>query len=304
MSAKATDETGHSSTTALDSACISPTNVDLGNVVTREDIDLKPWKYIGYPSYATLVASEDDFFILRRFARLNVRIALLLQDEIVMLEDELAAMDHINSKKSSEDIHNGSFREDQPDRKALLGKIRLRLKDYNEFVLQQAAMKRFRKAPKSDVQSLCNWHFNHDYAAISPEEQRYLDHDDLIGVVPKDKLPLREFIDKSRRLRTLSIWRMNDIESEKEVTYYSEKRKNTFVTSLIVGSGGILLLAPLWILYALQSTASKLAVITVFVAIFLVTLSFTLVTKPLEALGATAAYAAVLTVFLQVGAGN
>ncbi|TDZ15183.1 hypothetical protein Cob_v012011 [Colletotrichum orbiculare MAFF 240422] len=44
----------------------------------------------------------------------------------------------------------------------------------------------------------------------------------------------------------------------------------------------------------------KLAVITCFIFVFLLVLSLAMVAKPFEALGATAAYAAVLMVFLQV----
>ncbi|KAI0864928.1 hypothetical protein F4860DRAFT_383945 [Xylaria cubensis] len=284
----------------------SLTSVDPANVITREDIERKPWKYVGYRGYTGLVASEDDFFILRRFNSLNVRIALLLQDEIVVLENELAEIDGRSSRKDSDDLHNGSFRQDQNDRTAVLHKIRQRMLKYNEFVLQQAEMKKFQRPRGQDIRSLRNWHHNHDYVAISPEESKYLDHEsDLFGVVKKDKMPLRRLIDNSRRLRTLSIWRLKNQgapnDEEDMVSYYSDKRIDTFASSIIVSLGIIMLLAPLWTLYALKSSALKLAVITVFVTTFLIILSFTMVAKPFEALGATAAYAAVLTVFLQFG---
>ncbi|KAI0376858.1 hypothetical protein F5Y04DRAFT_197205 [Hypomontagnella monticulosa] len=62
-----------------------------------------------------------------------------------------------------------------------------------------------------------------------------------------------------------------------------------------------MLIAPLWILQYLESPTYKLVVITLFVFTFLLTLSFAMAARPFEALGATAAYAAVLTVFLQFG---
>ncbi|RYC58904.1 hypothetical protein CHU98_g7302 [Xylaria longipes] len=240
---------------------ISLASVDPANVITKEDIERKPWKYVGYRAYTKLVASEDDFFILRRFNSLNVRIALLLQDEIVVLENELTEIDERTSRRDSEDFHNGSFRQDQNGRTVVLNKIRQRMLKYT----------------------------------ISPEEWKYLEHEsDLFGVVQKDKTPLRRLIDHSRRLRTLSIWRLKNQSAPKDeddtVSYYSDKRMDTFASSIIVGLGIILLLAPLWILYALKSSVLKLAVITVFVATFLIILSFAMVAKPFEALGATAAY--------------
>ncbi|KAI8630363.1 hypothetical protein F5Y19DRAFT_429802 [Xylariaceae sp. FL1651] len=306
---KAPSTAGSSVATELGSSTISLASVEPANVITREDIERKPWKYVGYRGYTSLVASEDDFFILRRFNSLNVRITLLLQDEIAVLENKLAEIDERNSKKDSEDVHNGSFRQDQNDRTAVLNKVRQRILKYNEFVLQQAEMKKFQTACRRDVRSLRNWHHNHDYAAISPEEQKYLEHEsDLFGVVQKDKTPIRRLIDHSRLLRTLSLWRMKNGNIPNDegdaVSYYSDRRIDTFASSMIVGFGVILLLAPLWILYALESPALKLAVITVFVATFLIILSFAMVTKPFEALGATAAYAAVLMVFLQFGSGG
>ncbi|KAI1133664.1 hypothetical protein F5Y10DRAFT_228301 [Nemania abortiva] len=296
-------------TTELGSSTISLGSVGPANIIAREDIERKPWKYVGYRGYTQLVASEDDFFILRRFNSLNIRVALLLQDEIAVLENELAEIDQMASRKDSEDVHNGSFRQDQSDRAAVLGKIRQQILQYNQFVLQQIEMKKLQTPRAQDIRSLVNWHHNHDYAAISPEEQKYLEHEsDLFSVVQKDKTPLRRLIDHSRWLRTLSIWQLKNQDPPKHegdvVSYYSDKRINTFASSVIVGLGIILLLAPLWILYALQSSVLKLAVITVFITIFLIILSFALVTKPFGALGATAAYAAVLMVFLQFGGGT
>ncbi|KAJ8126334.1 hypothetical protein O1611_g7303 [Lasiodiplodia mahajangana] len=288
---------------------ISLADIDPANVITKEDIERKPWKYVGYRGYTNIIASEDDFFILRRFNSLNVRIALFLQDEIVVLESKLAELDERTSRKSSEDIHNGSFRQDQNDRTTVLNEIRKAILKYNEFILQQAEMKKFQTPRGQDIRSLCNWHYNHDDGAILLDERKYLEHTgDLFSVIQKDKAPLRKLIDRSRLLRTLCIWRLNNQSTPNDevgiVSYYSDERINTFASAVIVSLGAILLLVPLWILYALNNSALKLAVITAFVASFLIILSFAMVAKPFEALGVTAAYAAVLTVFLQFGGGT
>lgn len=160
-------------------------------------------------------------------------------------------------------------------------------------------MKKFQRASGKDIRSLCNWHHNHDHVAIAPDECKYLEHtSDLFNVIQKDKTPLRRLIDHSHLLRTLSIWRFKNQRAPNDevdvVSYYSDKRINTFASGIIVGLGAILLLVPLWILYALNNSALKLAVITVFVASFLIMMSFAMVAKPFEALGATAAYVSCL----------
>lgn len=37
----------------------------------------KPWKYYGYQAYSEFIASEDDFFILRRFSTVSARVLLM-----------------------------------------------------------------------------------------------------------------------------------------------------------------------------------------------------------------------------------
>jgi hypothetical protein len=59
------------------------------------------------------MASDQSFFIVRRFGTLQARVALSLQDEIVQLEEELDSMDKAYSRKAVPDVvDSGSFRND------------------------------------------------------------------------------------------------------------------------------------------------------------------------------------------------
>ncbi|KAH7010319.1 hypothetical protein EDB80DRAFT_714779 [Ilyonectria destructans] len=274
---------------------------------TEEEILQKPWKFIGYRGYAKFISSEDDFFILRRFDTLNTRIALALQDEICELEEELSELDIAYSRRDCDDLSNGTFRDDDvEERRTLIGEIAKKLFKYNEYVLQQSSLRKYPQAPSRDVKSIQNWHYNYDYKAIAAEEQSYLGHEkDLLCVVQRDKAPLRRLIDKSQRLRTLPIWKNKtkqapDVDMQ-HVSYYSDKRIDGFASGVIVAVGVIMLITPIWILQAMKTLQAKLAVITIFVFAFLLILSFPMASKPFEALGATAAYAAVLMVFIQFG---
>ncbi|KAJ3958870.1 hypothetical protein N0V92_004571 [Colletotrichum tropicale] len=148
-------------------------------------------------------------------------------------------------------------------------------------------------APKRDRKNLQNWHFNHDYAAIAREEQAYLEKEDLVSVAYVEKTPLRQAIDSSLRLRTLSVWRHRKDAAPsydaREVSYYSDKRMNAFASAMIIAIGVVMLLTPIWVLQAMGDLKGKLAVITVFIFMFLLVLSLAMVAKPFEALGATAA---------------
>jgi hypothetical protein len=92
----------------------------------------KSWKYLGYPAYSAFVASDSDFFILRRFGTLNVRICLALQNRISEMEEQLLGLDKRYSSRGAKDIHNGSFRDDQPDRQILIWEIYRRLREYSK----------------------------------------------------------------------------------------------------------------------------------------------------------------------------
>ncbi|WAO89487.1 Hypothetical protein NCS54_00688000 [Fusarium falciforme] len=175
------------------------------------------------------------------------------------------------------------------------------------FVLQQSKLRSYPEAPNRDINSIRNWHYNHDYVAIAREEQEYLEHDkDLICMVQKDKTPLRRLIGSSLTIRTLPIWRHKDKTAPnydaEHVFYYSDSRMDTFASAVIAVIGVVMLITPIWVLQAMNGLRAKLVVITVFVLIFLLVLSFAIASKPFEALGATAAYAAVLMVFTQLGA--
>ncbi|KAI3325317.1 hypothetical protein HD806DRAFT_492635 [Xylariaceae sp. AK1471] len=271
-----------------------------------EDVQKRPWKYIGYRRYAQFLSSDDDLLIFRRFGALNARVGLMLQDKVTVLEQRLDKLDEAYSERNSDPINNGTLRDDMDDRSLLMEEISDQLDRYNKFLIQQYNLREYVRAPTRDVQSLRTWHKNHQNMAIDEEEHRYLTFDqDLIRLRRHDKTPFRHWIDNSLALRTLSIWkkqsRLVPGYEAQNISYYSNTKMNAFASAMIVVIGATLLITPIWILQAMDSLKLKLAVITVFVLVFLLTLSFALVAKPFEALGATAAYAAVLMVFIQVG---
>jgi len=80
------------------------------------------WKRIGYRIFSRFIASEQAFFMVRRFGALNARVALALQDEITQLEDRLNWLDEYDvDHVPDKDYNNGTFRDDLNEkRKALM----------------------------------------------------------------------------------------------------------------------------------------------------------------------------------------
>lgn len=100
--------------------------------ISKLEVEEKPWKYVGYPGYTKFISSDDDFYILRRFDKLNVRLCLRLQDEISGLEEHLSCLDDEYSRRESEDVNNGTFRDDLEDRAKLLVLLLDKVERYSE----------------------------------------------------------------------------------------------------------------------------------------------------------------------------
>ena len=103
---------------------------------TQAEVDEKPWKYTGYQSFAAFVASDNDFFILRRFGALSARVLLGLQDQLSCLEEDLNELEKRTRINGAPDVHNGSFRQDtQEERQVLVSQAQRLLRDYSQSCL-------------------------------------------------------------------------------------------------------------------------------------------------------------------------
>lgn len=77
------------------------------------------------------MASDDDFFIIRKFEKLGARVVLLLQNRISQLEDELHAED---VKCMQEGGDSGTFNLDrQRRRREIMEELVWRLEHYRKF---------------------------------------------------------------------------------------------------------------------------------------------------------------------------
>ncbi len=99
-------------------------------VLTQREVDEKPWKYIGYPGYSSFLASDSDFLIFRRFSSASARICLRLQDRVTLLQEELSKLDRRFGRREQEDIHNGSFRQEDDERGKVLDEMEAALSKY------------------------------------------------------------------------------------------------------------------------------------------------------------------------------
>jgi len=99
------------------------------------EINLKPWKYIGWPGFTRFAASDNDFLVLRQFDVASTRVLLAMQDKISQLEDVLNTMDAQSCAPDAPDLNNGSFREEyNEDRSKIIGELKISLLEYSKRI--------------------------------------------------------------------------------------------------------------------------------------------------------------------------
>jgi hypothetical protein len=148
-------------------------------------------------------------------------------------------------------------------------------------------------------------------------ESAYIDHDDdLVSIHPKARSPGRKFLENvafggkwnRRGIPWLRNWLSREapqdiVSLRNEATVWPNDQRMEKVSSVTISVAGLaMLIGPIWILAYLRPIPYRLAVISCFIVVFFVVLAVTR-SRLYESLAATAAYSAVLVVFLQAGVG-
>ncbi|KAF7502685.1 hypothetical protein GJ744_005273 [Endocarpon pusillum] len=274
----------------------------------------------GYPRLAAFLSSENSFSIYRGFGYLHSRVLLGLQDHIVSLEREL-------DQKDSFDQNNGLTRrlqsrardereshqdgEERP-RDQILDDIRRKLVEYDEILVKARNLVSFQKASERDYRSVSNWICN--LKPLVDKEQCFIKHkEDLLtlhngrewsgfdGLIESMLLKLdcklvrQIFLTPEMRVKT----------TDRNVHYYARSRVDVFVTLVITTIIFILLVLPVVAMYRLTtfgtssgSTFKAIGVLVVFTLLFSAAMSLLTKARRHELFGASAAYCAVLVVFI------
>ncbi|KAI7774483.1 hypothetical protein LA080_008316 [Diaporthe eres] len=273
----------------------SQTDLELGRVESEaEKRTTKPWKQLGYPAFSKWMSSSDDFLVLRRFSTLDVRVLLLLQDRIVRLERDLGRYDEVARLAPDEFANSGSFRLDAwEDRKNIMDQLLPLLDQYNKHLMTFSEIQRWEPAKTRHWTNLDNW-LNHNHKkAISEEEAMFSQEiGDLVALASDQKSPLESLVERFPPLLSVKVLRSarqsSQVQSETTL-YYSKRRLRHIVFGVIIGTGLLLLLGPMWALQFVGDNVKRLVIITGFIILFTAVLASATVAKPFEVLAATAA---------------
>ncbi|KFY07881.1 hypothetical protein V492_06736 [Pseudogymnoascus sp. VKM F-4246] len=275
---------------------------------TKGDYEDCTWKYAGYPQFSRWVASDQAWFITRRFSTLNARTILLLQSKIVNLENKLNDLDRLFSRPKEQmddedETHNGSFRLDGSPRAKLLDDLVTALSQYNSFVNDYSQLASRPAVRNDDVKAVRDWLANHEYAIDDPEAA-YIDkdhYDDLIPVHPKQRSWFRTVLEKTSVLRRRPLkWYLSREPCDPlikkkdgdQTVWHNDQRVESF-SGLVIGILGLgMLIGPIWALYEVEPSDQRLIIITVFIVVFYFLVVIATTAKLFESLAAVAAYSA------------
>ncbi|KIW48715.1 uncharacterized protein PV06_01280 [Exophiala oligosperma] len=290
----------------LGSASMSDGTIYEHPIPDLEQQKVKSWRYIGYRGFSEWSASAQDFLVVRRFDSLAARVIFLLQWEITKLESGLTEMDEVRMYGAKDDLNNGSFECDDEDRQFQIKTIKAKLEDYYSFITAYSALRVRGEASATSKGNVDRWlrRYRDPIAKDEIEFIREPHHPDLFSVAGLPRTLLRRVLEKLHvfhhtLFRTLSH---HDPAFTEGAIHYADKRVDGFVNLVICITGFMMLAVPLWILYILNGKSKEqLIVIAICIGVFLATVQAVSVAKPFESLAATAAYSAVLMVFMQIG---
>ncbi|KAH9869038.1 hypothetical protein J1614_008115 [Plenodomus biglobosus] len=275
----------------------------------------------GYPRQAAFQASEHSFSIYRGFEYLHSRVILEMQDELRCLEDNLQELDESdNNPDRDRCLSSRAFDLKQAkkdgklcsERATLLSTIRDKLISYDEIMMKAREINAFQRPSRRDYRSLRRWFYNVKPISYVREAQYIKKKEDLVTLRHGREWALFDgWIEEC--IRKLPNWVSKPLFTTRElreksddecIYYYSPSRIEKLVGLIITVIIFILLVLPVVALYELTSVGKRtstfdaVGILVVFTMLFCAAMSLLTKAKRHELFAASAAYCAVLVVFI------
>ncbi|KAH7087193.1 hypothetical protein FB567DRAFT_602803 [Paraphoma chrysanthemicola] len=280
------------------------------NGPTSGDPKKQPWKVEGYQEFSKWMASADDFFVFRRFESLNAATILWMQHRISELERRLQEIhQEVVNSEDNKRLKNSSFAWDaqwMQERTKIMGELSCLLLQYNQSI---DAFSKIRARPRAEDRQIKNVATWLKRKAINPKEAAFIQQEgDLIAINSRSRPPLGQWVEACQSLHLWKLFRAKFVPGlhvdSKATVYSSDSKFEGFTTVSIIATGLIMLLAPMWWLECISESENRLKIITGFICVFITIMSMATINRPFEVVAATAAYAAVLMVFMQIDGKN
>ncbi|KAF2177833.1 hypothetical protein K469DRAFT_601520 [Zopfia rhizophila CBS 207.26] len=295
----------------------------------------------GFPRLAAFQSSEANFSLYRSFSYLHSRLLLDMQDEITTLEKELDEIDWDDSDENADrlrsreiDVQLAEGEGEKRNRRVILREIKEKLMEYDDVLIKARTLESFQKPSDRNYRSVRRYHHNtkplmdaemdsirskedtislgngREWAKFDGSIETALGRFDksLKWIFRKEQPPLQRFF------RTPELRAKTD---NKYITFYSSSRIEKLINILITVVIFSLLVVPVITMYRLTSsdthpennyrqTFNAVGVLIVFTLLFSAAMSLLTKAARHELFAASAAYCAILVVFIGnfTGPGN
>ncbi|PMD20664.1 hypothetical protein NA56DRAFT_646316 [Hyaloscypha hepaticicola] len=273
----------------------------------------------GFADFSHFIASDYSLSIYRKFATLGARNLLYLQAELQLLETRLHDLDEADQlvielsdvaeekqkvergARSWEDLEQQAEDgdEQQAEKLKIIYKIRKLMQEYEEALLRRNEVLRLEKPEKSPFNAFKAW-FRRDPPVLWGSGFRLLHYEeDMIALGTQDE-PDR----MSALLHQCLGYRLR-VERETPrswgpMYYYPVERVAFIVGLMSIIVSAALLVGAIMALHFVKPMGIRLGLVGVFTTLFAASLTLLTHARRIEVYGATAAYAAVLVVFISV----
>ncbi|KAE9380007.1 hypothetical protein N431DRAFT_361280 [Stipitochalara longipes BDJ] len=267
----------------------------------------------GYPQLAAFANSCDTFANVRRFGRLSYRLLAHLQNDLIEMEKTLDGLDKKDATdKTMEHRLRGyeNYNGWNDEQRNLVSKISATYAQYADIVLKDAGLRALGKCPPRNAKALHTWVLNEKPLAIEAGKSDFIFYpDDLVSLAGQSQheRPFENFVESfldSYPLPWIKRFLQHDAETRRKtddeyVDHYSTGKLKILANLLEVSMTIIILLIPVFLLFLVPMSKPMMATVaSLFVILFTVVVSSATGAKVQEVFFGSAAYAAVIIMFL------
>ncbi|PSN67486.1 hypothetical protein BS50DRAFT_600854 [Corynespora cassiicola Philippines] len=278
---------------------------------------------MGYPRLAAFNASEQNFMLYRSFNYVHSRLLLNLQTSIQALEAELDEIDRFHDvphdrsqlRLQSWDLDLSICDEEKKEgirtRNDILEDLRVKVCQYDELLTKSREITSFQRPTDGDYNSVRNW-FKNKAPLVSEEQDYILWKEDIVTLRHGREWAnfdgmVEQMLHKINCSLVRRLFCTDDLKrktSDGLVHYYSPSRVAKLVNLIITTVIFILLAAPVLSMYQLstlnttQAIFAAIGVLMIFTLLFAAAMSLLTKARRHELFAASAAYCAVLVVFI------
>ncbi|PMD21120.1 hypothetical protein NA56DRAFT_626290 [Hyaloscypha hepaticicola] len=270
----------------------------------------------GYAKVAHLMASQEEFAILRRFRELNIQRLLYLQSEIIHLESEVKQLAKRDATHEDRIFHAKDWwslsqvgGEEDVEQWQKFSELSEKLDLYNNLLLKQVSLAKLEQPRQYDLDFLKSWFRrlgmgSFPLLGIDRDAWDAKTENDLIAIKPRSLPDLfsqwftESLVPRYHHLfgKTFKEPLPDDVGSG--IYHYKESALECILGILVTVVASLLPICSVVALYMIQSNGVRLGMIAIFSACFALALALMTNARRIEVFAATAAFAAVNVVFL------